>query len=357
MRSPFLLNLTVAFFLLVGCMSVEVEPQETSLPVRLTTPNPRTPSSAGGGILRPVSPTPLPTPASTPVPGCLTARPEATPPVNGTPAVSNPQRIVAPRLEVVGEPFRPSPANADPRLEQVVREALGDAADSYGVFVKDLETGRSASINADRPFFSASVYKLFVLYELLRQEREGHLSLDEILVLTPYYDAFAFGPRATRVCERLSVRDLARSMMSVSDNAAGVLLLDLVGSWNLNAALDAFGLPTFRVLEDDLPLAAIDAALMLEAVARGEAVDRAASETMLALLTTERFDNGIIAGLPAGTVVAHKTGNLPNATNQAAIVYSPNAVYILVALTDRGYETRYIRAVSEAVYRYFNPVR
>jgi beta-lactamase class A len=353
---PFL-SFVATFLLVIGCVSVDSGPEETSLPVRQMTATPRPPSAAGGALLRPVSPTPAPTPAATPVPGCLTARPEATPSVNGTPVVNTGQRVVAPRLEVVGEPFRASPAIADPRLEQVVREALGDAADSYGVFVKDLETGRSASINADRPFFSASVYKLFVLYELFRQEREGHLSLDEMLVLTPHYDSFAFGPRATRVCERMSVRDLARSMMSVSDNAAGVLLLDVVGSWNLNAALEAFGLPTFRVLEDDLPLTAIDAALMLEAVVRGEAVDRAASEAMLALLTTERFDNGIIAGLPAGTVVAHKTGNLPNATNQAAIVYSPKATYILVVLTERGYETRYIRAVSEAVYRYFNPER
>lgn len=359
MRSP-ALAFIIASFLILGCVSVDVDAEPTTFAVQLATvtPGPRSQGTPGDRpLLRPSTPTPLPTPAATPQPGCASVRTTSpTPAPNATPPASN-GRLVAPRLEVTEEPFTPRPEVRDADLERAVRQALGEAADDYSVYVKELERGRTASVNADRIFYSASLYKLFVMYEVFRQAAHRLIDLDEVLIVTPHYDAYAFSPRATQLCQSLPVRDLLQTMMSVSDNAAGVLLMELVGSWNVNTALDAFGMPTFRILEDDLPLTVLDAALMLEAIVRGEAVDRASSEAMLGLLATERIDNGVLAGLPAGTVVAHKTGNLQTATNQAAIVYSPEATYIIVALTGRGYETRYIRAVSEAVYRYFNPER
>jgi beta-lactamase class A len=230
-------------------------------------------------------------------------------------------------------------------------------AGAFGVFVKHLESGATASVNADRPFYAASIFKLMVMYEVFSQSSRGLLDLEERLVVTPYYDDFGMSPRATGLCQEMSVRHLLHAMMSVSDNAAGVLLLDLVGSWNVNASMEALGLEASRILPEDLPVTASDLGLLLEAMVRGEAVSRSASEAMLSLLATETFDNGIVAGVPAGTVVVHKNGVLANASNQAAIVYSPNATYVLVVLSERNRETRLIRAVSEAVYGYFNARR
>jgi len=147
-------------------------------------------------------------------------------------------------------------------------------------------------------------------------------------------------------------------MIRVSDNVAANLLLDRVNAPNVNAALSGLGLTVSRFAgEGRLPTTAADMALLLEAIARRAAVSERASDDMLQLLSSEVFSDRIAAQLPAGTRVAHKTGNWSNATHDAGIVFSPRATYVIVVLTDYGFSddgaTR-IADLSRAVYDYFN---
>jgi beta-lactamase class A len=365
MRSPVLLLTFALLLLLVGaaaCGTPEVEPEPdeafTATPfVQPTVVAGATPLPTAA-LLVPRFATVAPSPTGSPSASCTIVRPDLTP----TPAPSAPvdvsltpgPRMVAGRYAPVAEPYEPLPAHADPQLEALILATLGPAVESYGVVVKDLQDGRAAAVNADRAFYAASLYKLLVMYEVFSQESRGLLKLDDVLVMTPYYHSFGLGPRGTVLCQEASVHEVLQAMMSISDNAAGVLLQDLVGAWNVNASMEALGLKTARMLTDDLPVDAADVALLLEAIARGEAVSEAASDAMLSLLLSERFDNGIVGGLPHGTTVAHKTGNWSNATHDVAIVYSPASTYVLVVLSDRSHDTRLTRALSAAVYEYFN---
>jgi beta-lactamase class A len=53
---------------------------------------------------------------------------------------------------------------------------------------------------------------------------------------------------------------------------------------------------------------------------------------MLEILERQKFNEGIPAGVPAGTVVAHKTGELTKLHHDAGIVYAkrPFVVVVLV---------------------------
>jgi beta-lactamase class A len=106
-----------------------------------------------------------------------------------------------------------------------------------------------------------------------------------------------------------------------------------------------------------MPTTAAEMALLLEAIYGGAAVNEVASRQMLELLKTESVDNRIPALLPVGTAVAHKTGNWGNATHDAGIVFSPQATYVIVVLTDYGYAdggAALIAELSRAVYDYYN---
>jgi beta-lactamase class A len=70
---------------------------------------------------------------------------------------------------------------------------------------------------------------------------------------------------------------------------------------------------------------------LMEKLARGEAVDRAASAEMIAVLERQQFNDRIPAGLPAGTRVAHKTGEITKIQHDAAIVYADRP-FVLVVL-------------------------
>jgi beta-lactamase class A len=57
---------------------------------------------------------------------------------------------------------------------------------------------------------------------------------------------------------------------------------------------------------------------------------------MSAILERQTFNEGIPAGVPPGTRVAHKTGEITRIQHDAAIVYAPRP-FVLVILT-RGIE-------------------
>jgi beta-lactamase class A len=70
---------------------------------------------------------------------------------------------------------------------------------------------------------------------------------------------------------------------------------------------------------------------LLAAIARGEAVDQESSSQMVEILKRQKFNEGIPAGLPAGTPVAHKTGEITKIHHDAAIVFAPKP-FVLVIL-------------------------
>src|SRR5215210_813986 len=76
-----------------------------------------------------------------------------------------------------------------------------------------------------------------------------------------------------------------------------------------------------------------DLAVLLRAVAEGRAVSREASREIADVLAAQKFNEGIPAGLPAATRVAHKTGSITKIEHDAGIVYPPNRrPYVLVVL-------------------------
>jgi beta-lactamase class A len=94
--------------------------------------------------------------------------------------------------------------------------------------------------------------------------------------------------------------------------------------------------------------------VLLEKLARAEAVNAAADKEMIEILKRQKFRDAIPAGLPAATPVAHKTGTITRIHHDAAIVYGPRP-YVLVLLV-RGIEDQkksaaLMAALSRRVYQ------
>ena len=78
---------------------------------------------------------------------------------------------------------------------------------------------------------------------------------------------------------------------------------------------------------------------------------------MLGILLAQEFNEKIPAGLPSGTRVAHKTGEITAVSHDAAIVYpAGRKPYILVVLTrglsDGAKSSKLIADLSSIVYRH-----
>lgn len=346
MKGPRRLAALLCLALFLAACGIPVDEEESATPepaegVTVVRPTPGAPAAT-------IEPA---TPSQGELPTCYQPTPQPTDP-EATPAEPN-QRIASPSPVAPPARYQPLPLHEDTGLEARLRDVLGDDMDAYGIVVKSLGDGRGAVINPDKVFYAASLFKVAVLYEVFHQRALGLLDFQEELLVTPYYASFDLGTLPVGVCETISVEQALHAMTAFSDNTSAVLLQDRVGSANVNASMEALGLTTTRLLTEDLPTTAADMALIMEMIARGQAVNEPASQEMVNLLAGEELDNGLRAGVPEDTLVAHKTGNWSNATHDAGIVYAADAPYVIAILSEKGYETALIAKLSAAVFEYY----
>ena len=253
------------------------------------------------------------------------------------PVATNSTAIVPTAQSLQGLRSYPSSGTAfvpDPTLAAAVRARIAGVSGHVGVAIKDVDSGRGVLIDPDREFQAASLFKLAVMYEVYKQRDLGMLPFDEVLVLTQRYADYDLGTLDRPVGSTISVGEALQRMITISDNSSAVLLTDTVGAANINRDIQALGLTHTHVLSDDLVTSPGDMLSLLEMLALGQGISPSTSAEMIQLLAQQRVNDRIPRLLPAGTVVAHKTGNLPGVANDVGIVYEPGATYIVALLVD-----------------------
>src|SRR5207247_4076186 len=134
-------------------------------------------------------------------------------------------------------------------LDGVLANVQPDPSTDYGLVVEDITTGSRLALNQDRLFPSASVYKLALAWEVLRETDRGQIDLDQPLPIIDE-DAVEVEPdRGWAPGDTPSVREALETMVSVSSNAAAHALLRLVGRETFNQAMEQLGLTQTRVPE------------------------------------------------------------------------------------------------------------
>ena len=262
------------------------------------------------------------------------------------------------------------------RIERRVAEVPGA---TVGVAYRDLARPDTLYIDADERFHAASTMKVPVMIELFRRVDRHQLGLDQRIELTNQFTSIVDGSPYTLdagddsdslvyswIGTRVSVRDLLEHMITRSSNLATNTLIALIGAANANATAHQLGARDIQVLrgvEDDKAFAAgmnnmttaRDLATLMAAIETGAAASRASTDSMRAILLRQQFNDEIPAGLPPGTPVAHKTGQITGHLHDAAIVYpKQRAPYVLVVLTrgipDEKVARSLIADISRMVY-------
>jgi len=237
-------------------------------------------------------------------------------------------------------------------IEQRIQKSGADV----GIAFRTLDGQTEWYWHADDVFHAASTMKVPVMIELFHQAREGKLKLEDTLLVKNEFHSlvdgsvFKLNPADDSEADLYkaegqarTLRQLCELMITVSSNLATNLLIDKLGVENIRAsvhALHADGMSVLRGVEDSKAFAAgrnntttaRGLSQLLEAIAEGKAVDPDASRQMTEILTRQKFNEAIPAGLPAGTTVAHKTGEVTKGHHDAAIVLATRP-FVLVILT------------------------
>jgi acetylornithine deacetylase/succinyl-diaminopimelate desuccinylase-like protein/beta-lactamase class A len=240
--------------------------------------------------------------------------------------------------------------DARAKIDALITRSGADVA----VVFRTLDGRDELLIQPDVEYHAASTMKVPVLIELFRQVKAGTIKLDDRMAVVNEFHSIVDGSPFQlsvgedsdaavykRVGATMSVRDLAEAMITVSSNFATNLLIERLGASNIQLTTDALGAPGMRVLrgvEDDKAFqkglnnttTARALATLMEKIARGQAVGRAQSDEMLAILKRQKFNDRIPAGLPSGIPVAHKTGEITKIQHDAAVVYAERPFTLVV---------------------------
>lgn len=284
------------------------------------------------------------------------------------------QRCVLLVLLVAGHNGPALQSGVSAEIQRLITASGADVAVAF----RTLDGRDELFIQPDVAFHAASTMKVPVLIELFRQARAGTLSLDDRVPVVNEFHSIVDGSPFTldngddsdadvyrHIGGTMSYRDLAEAMITVSSNFATNLVIEHLGANNIQKTTDALGAPDMRVLrgvedgkafQEGLNNSTTARALLtvMAAIAHGTAVDRVASDEMIAILKRQKFNNRIPAGLPPGTPVAHKTGEITKIQHDAAIVYAgrPFVLVVLVrGLDDTNRGSALAADITRVLYR------
>ena len=235
-------------------------------------------------------------------------------------------------------------------MRQEVSAAIEATSMDVGIaFVDVSDPKRNAGfdVRGDKPLVSASMIKLLVLAAFLDEVDAGTLSMEEPYVIQAEDIVGGTGSvQSAGAGASYALGDLAKLMISESDNVAANVLINRLGMDAVNAEAEKLGLKSTelnRLMMDEEAMAgqvenymsAQDAATLLTLIWRGELVSERASAFALEALKAQSDAAGIAGGLPADIAFAHKTGTLAQVRNDGGIVMAEKP-YVLVVFCSGG---------------------
>jgi beta-lactamase class A len=234
----------------------------------------------------------------------------------------------------------------------------------------DLRDGSTLFRNEREVFHAASTMKVPVMLGIFEAVARGELRLDQPVRVRNEFTSILDGSKYSlearedsdpelyrRIGTDVPLEELVRRMITRSSNLATNIVIEFIGApriMELMKRLGANDIQVLRGVEDDKAYHAgmsnTTTAYDLMIIFR-ELHKLPGAQTMMEILEAQEHNRGIPAGLPPGTVVAHKTGSITKIAHDAGIV---DNTYVLVVLT-RGFERhrdaqKVIASISRAIY-------
>ena len=261
---------------------------------------------------------------------------------------------------------QPAFAGEDAVLDAQLNTLTSPYQGKVALFAVDLNSGKTVALNADTPVPTASVIKLTVLFEALKQIQAGQVHFDDALTMQKSDQVGGSGVlNLFDTPMQLTLKDALTMMVVVSDNTGTNLAIDHLGLANIQKRIQWMGLPNTWLYkkvfmppigpqpadQKEFGLGKTTPREMAEVMTRfatcnlntpgsaappagaqPSAPDKALCDAALDMLKNQSDRAGIARYLSAYTV-ANKSGALDAVRNDVGIVYAPNGPIVISAFT------------------------
>jgi beta-lactamase class A len=230
--------------------------------------------------------------------------------------------------------------------------------------------GRDIEFASNEIYQSASLIKLPVLFEALRQVDEGILELDRSVTVRQGDRVGNTGVLQAMNIKQITVYDLLALMMIVSDNSATNMVIDLIGMEKINSNISKIGMHNTVLKRKMLDFNAIqagndnhttcaDIVLCLKEVMDGQWLTQQSSELFHAFLLQQQFKEKLPAYMNQSLYqIGNKTGELPGIEHDCAVItYRTKRAYAAILidqLDDNELGKTIIRQVGRRINQYIS---
>lgn len=271
----------------------------------------------------------------------------------------------------------------DSILSQKIEALAKKHEGKVSICVKHLETGEITAINADTPMPTASLIKLAIMVCAYNLSDEGKANLASMVTLKEEDKVPGSGilTKNFSAGATFSLKDAIRLMIAYSDNSATNLVLDQIGIRTVNTSMEAMGFANTKVNAKVFKgsttsvapertkqfglgsTTARETVNLLERIHQGKAAKEPSCKAIIEHLKQCEDKDMLPRHLPAGVIVAHKTGSVSDARTAAGILYFKGGPVAICILTTENKDKTWTRenaasalvaAISKQVFDHYN---
>jgi len=281
-----------------------------------------------------------------------------------------------------------APAFSQKLNDQVLRKQIEQIAKPVkgivGVSVRNVETGDTVSYNGKARLVLHSVMKFPIALTVLHLVDTGKLQLNQIIhVKKRDWDKGIWSPIRDQNPKGgdFTISTLLNYMIAQSDNGACDILLKLLdGPKTVQTYMLQIGIRGIAIRTSEAEMAAswelqytnwckpVEMTELLNMFYNGKVLARPTTDTLYKMMLGTTTGPKRLKGLlPAGTLIAHKTGSSPTnaeglspATNDVGIITLPNGKHIIISVfvcnstNDEATREATIAKIGKAVYDYYS---
>jgi beta-lactamase class A len=244
--------------------------------------------------------------------------------------------------------------------QNVLRQQITTIAKSskgiVGVSILGLESRDTLSVSGDARLVMHSIMKFPIALTVLHWVDSGKLTLDKKIHIKKKDLPKTYSPLRDKYPDGnvdVSISDLLGYMVSLSDNDACDILLKVIdGPKTVQDYMLHLGIRGIAVRASEADMASSwelqytnwckpkEATILLDKFYKGDILTKPNTDFLYKILTETTTGPHRIKGLlPAGTIVAHKTGTSPTnaqglspATNDVGIITLPNGKHLAISV-------------------------
>ncbi|WP_316802793.1 serine hydrolase [Pedobacter nototheniae] len=266
----------------------------------------------------------------------------------------------------------------DRKLQQKLNEMVKGFGGDVGIYVKNLKTGRVASVNADSIFPTASMVKVPITCGIFNKIEKGELDYHAKLT---YCDSLLYAGEdilgSFKDGEKIELGKVLMLMITTSDNTASLWSQLMAGTGTtINEVMANNGMQFTRV-NSRTPgrrenqqkygwgqTTPREMATLLTLIRAGKMINPAASERIYRNLIRIYWDTEALSQIPPTVQVASKSGAVDAARSEVALVNAPHGDYVFCITTKNQKDTSWnysnegwtiIRNLSKTLWNYYEP--